>query len=106
MPVLKCQIKGTHKTILDVLSHFIQSLSTEELRYSAVTVLLSGGFLEVTMAHMANTGQDEVPLAVGLYNYILQHPDGRDELSKKGMTDQLIQWTAKWLSEVRDMVAE
>ncbi len=57
------------------------------------------------MAHMANAGRDELQLAVELYKRFLFHSDGRDEMSKKAMMDQFVQWTAKWLLEVRHIVS-
>jgi hypothetical protein len=58
------------------------------------------------MAHMADAEADEVRCAIGLFEHIVRHPDGRDELERPIMMDQLIRWIARWLLEVRGTVAQ
>ncbi len=64
-----------------MLDVFLSSIS-EDSQYPALTVLLAGGLLELTMAHMADSGADELRCAIGLLEIIIRHPDGRDEMSE------------------------
>ncbi len=102
VPALKSQVRGTHESVLRMLSGFLSCLSTQT-EGAAMKLLVSGGLLELTMAHMADAGPEEIHCAQMLFNNFLKHPDGRDELSKKAIMDQFTQWCAKWLTEVRNI---
>jgi hypothetical protein len=104
LPALKNNIKGTQASMLDMLHHFAKSLS-DRSHPQAMGVLLSGGLLEITMAHMANAGPDEVLCGTSLFQQMSRHPWGQEGMSKKGMVDQMIHCFAKWLSEVRYALA-
>ncbi len=101
LPALRSQIKGTQARIFNMLLHFMRPMS-DDTHPPALTVLLSNGILDLAMVHMADAGANEIPCAVGLFQQFLRHPWGQERMSKKAMMDQVIQWIAKWLSEVRD----
>jgi hypothetical protein len=96
LPALKCHIKGTQTSMFNMLSYFAMFLSDDSAP-AALAVLLNGGVLELTMAHMANAGPEEVQAAQVLFIWFSNHPFGLERMSKKGMVDQLTQWVAKWL---------
>jgi hypothetical protein len=105
LPALKSQIKGTHASMLDMLHHFTASLSDTAFP-PAMGGLVSGGLLEITIAHMANVGPDEVLCGTSLFSQMSRHPWGQEGMSKKGMVDQIIQCVARWLSEVSNTLAK
>ncbi len=105
LPALKSQIKGTHGSMTEMLYHFIKALPPKSLA-PALTVLLNGGLLELTMGHIANAGPDEIQYAVGLFGFMARHPFAQEDLAKKAMLEQLTQWVAKWLVEVRKMLPQ
>jgi hypothetical protein len=91
--------------MLHMVFHFLLYLSDNSL-LPALTLLLSGGLLELTMAHMVNAGADEVTCAGGLFSFFLKHPSGQEGMCMEAMLDQIMQWIVRWLVEVRDMVAQ
>ncbi len=104
LPALKANIKGTKASMLDMLHHFARSLS-DKSHSQAMGVLLSGGLLEITMAHMADAGPDEILCGTHLFYQLSRHPQGQEGMSKKSMVYQMIQCFTRWLSEVRYILA-
>lgn len=103
LEALKKQIPGTHRSILNMLDMFFGSLSDHFLP-GAMATLLPGGLMEITMAHMADAGADELVCAVGLFKTYLRFPVGQEEVRAPVVKDRLIKWIGRFLLEVRGMI--
>jgi hypothetical protein len=72
---------------------------------AAMSVLVPGGFVELTMGHMAKAGPGEFLGGFTLFDYFTNDPGARERLCKPEMVDQLTPWVVKWLKEVRPITS-
>ncbi len=92
--------KLVRKKVLYTLPLYVDALSTD-LGEGAMTLLVAGGIVELAVRHLVEAGSSEDGCLLGLMQHLTANPQGRDRLSSKGVGDQLMQWVAKRLVQVR-----
>ncbi len=102
--VLKGRTDSVHGDVLRILGILMPPLSeaNPSAAAAAVLVLVEGGAVELTIAHMAKAGKDWGLPALGLLEDYLAHGSARDRMCAPAVVIQLTKWFAARLKKVRD----
>ncbi len=70
----------------------------------AVAELVAGNGVELAVDHVAEAGLDIPKLGLDIFEYFFRDRRARERVCGPVAADQLVQWAAKWLPLVSDMV--
>jgi hypothetical protein len=90
------------RAVLWMLYSFLGALDEHRQR-PAMAVLVGGDVVELTLGHLADAGRDDVSGGVAFLCVYLNDPGARERMCTPGSVNQLINWIAKWLLEVREV---
>jgi hypothetical protein len=92
--------KGMHTQVVQILVLFIKGLSDPALA-TAMAVLVPGGIVEITMAHIVKAEARDVMDRLTLLKYFPKDPRAREAICKPHIVSQLMKWIAERLPTVR-----
>jgi hypothetical protein len=99
---MRKQMTSVSGRVLTMLYVFFETLCKDS-HPAAMAVLVEGGAVELTVGHVAEAGLDIPRLGLEMFCLYVKDPAARDRMSAPQVVNQLIQWIAKWLPEVRTL---
>jgi hypothetical protein len=100
LQALQLDIRGTHRSMFDMLSKFVRCLSGSGSYILGMTAMSNSGVVELVAAHLVHAHVEETICGVVLCSEFLGEW-GRDRLAALGTVDQVMKWVARCLVEVR-----
>lgn len=80
---------------------FISPLNRPPRKSAAMAVLVSGGFVELAVAHMVEAGPDMLKPGVGLLKHFMKDPRARERICAPRMMDSVMKWFTNQFAQVR-----
>lgn len=106
--ILKDGAKSKHAETLRIVWRFIMAvvppIGSHQTYSAAMALLVSGGCVELTVAHVAEAGPDMLIFGVRLFNHFLRDSRAQERMCAPRMVDSIMKWLSKGLSQVRNVV--